>query len=153
MPYALTSGGAWAASRPVHVFRFFELVGLESYRRVFDLGSGDGIVTHVASLFTSATGIEIDEALCGSARRISKRLNLPHPVRFLCEDFTKSDLSSADCLYIYPDKPVQVLERRLGDWQGTVLIYGPHFKPLTLTPIKEFKCGRERLMLYRRRLS
>ncbi len=150
MPYSLTAGGAWAASRPAHTFRFFRLAQLEQYRKVIDLGSGDGIAAHLASLFTSSVGIEIDESLCATARNISQGLNLPNPIEFLCEDYLRYDLSSADCLYIYPHMPVWVLEERLTNWRGTVLIYGPHFKPKILRAVRELKCGRERMIIYKK---
>ncbi len=150
MPYSLTARGAWATSRPVHVFRFFQLAQMEKYRKVIDLGSGDGVVAHLASLFTSSVGIEIDESLCATARGISRQLGIPHTVEFLCEDYLQYDFrsSGADCLYIYPHMPIQILEERLQHWQGTVLIYGPHFKPKTLKTLQEFKCGRERMIIY-----
>jgi|GEM_PF-361563 len=150
LPYALTSRGAWAASRPVHVFHFFRILGLEQYGKFVDLGSGDGIVAHLAALFTASRGIEADASLCRMAGRLSRQLNLPHEVRFACEDFMHSHLMDADCLYIYPDKPVHPLEDRLKDWRGALLIYGPHFKPKRFTPLQTLQCGRERLVVYGR---
>lgn len=150
LPYALTTRGAWATSRSVYVFRFFRILALEQYEKFVDLGSGDGIVVHLAALFTASKGIEIDPSLCGISRRMSQQLNLPNEVEFACTDFMHSNLTDADCLYIYPDKPIHLLEERLKDWKGALLIYGPHFKPRRFKPLQDLQCGRERLVLYGR---
>lgn len=149
LPYRLTALGAWAASRPSHVRFFFREVGLNRYRHFVDLGSGDGIVTCIAALFTRATGIEIDRELCSVAGRAAQDLNIEKRADFICGDYLTQNLHKADCLYIYPDKPVYELEKALDGWAGTLLIYGPHFSPVNLKMVQRLDCGKESLTVYR----
>lgn len=109
-------------------------------------------MAHLASLFAPSVGIEIDESLCAAAQNISRSLSLPNSVEFACEDYLQYDFQSsdADCLYIYPHMPIWSLEEQLKDWQGTLLVYGPHFKPKKLKMVQEFKCGRERMAIYKK---
>ncbi|MDR3553281.1 MAG: hypothetical protein P4L55_00870, partial [Syntrophobacteraceae bacterium] len=75
-PYRLTASGAWAASRPEHLFSFFKSVDLSGFPLFIDLGSGDGVTCCVAGLFTRAIGIESDLLLASSARGAGRDLGL-----------------------------------------------------------------------------
>ena len=72
----LTSAGYWAASDPKFLFELFRKLRLGKCRKFLDLGSGDGVVVAVASLFTTAAGIEIDKALHNDALQIKNKLKL-----------------------------------------------------------------------------
>jgi SAM-dependent methyltransferase len=146
--YRDTSLGAWASSRPEHIHYFFRSIDLARFRLFVDLGCGDGIVACVASLFTRAVGIEIDPELCHSAREASVALGLRDRVDFVCGDFSGQNITKADCLFIYPDKPIGRLEGILGGWGGTLLVYGPHLPASRLRPLRRVSCGRERLLVY-----
>ncbi|GLI33464.1 hypothetical protein [Desulforhabdus amnigena] len=152
-PYRFTALGAWAASRAPHVFHFFRSIHLDQYRSFVDLGSGDGLVACLAGLFTRSIGIEIDPELCREAHLAAAHLGMERQVEFICSDYLSQNLVSADCLYIYPDKPFYALEKMLADWKGTLLVYGPHFPPKHLTPIQHLECGNERIVLYRNFLT
>ncbi len=132
--YRMTSRGAWAASRPSHVYYFLKRLGVENDRLFVDLGSGDGLVACVAGLFTRSVGIEADPELCRWAVRTIADLELSRRVAIVCGDYLTMDLRRADCLYLYPDKPFAALADRLGGWRGTVMVYGPHFAPKSLMP-------------------
>jgi hypothetical protein len=149
IPYRLTSRGAWARSRPAHLFFFFKKVGLSSFRLVVDLGSGDGTASCMAGLFTRALGIEADPELASQAMETARRLGMDERVGFICADFFTQSIRNADCLYIYPDKPVYDLEEALEGWEGTLLIYGPHFPPKRLRLTEKLTCGKETLSIYR----
>ncbi len=69
---------------------------------------------------------------------------------FVCADFFSQRIQRADCLYIYPDKPVYRLEEMLKDWDGSLLVYGPHFPPNILKLKEKLRCGRETLSVYSR---
>jgi hypothetical protein len=148
-PYRLTALGAWAASRAPHVYYFFKCLGLEKYRLFLDLGSGDGVVACVAGLFTMSIGVEVEAELCRTAHEAAQRLGLGGRVHYLCADFRTQPICMADCLYIYPDKPIYDLEGLLVNWTGDLLVYGSHMPPKKMIPEHKLRCGREQLILYR----
>ena len=150
LPYRLTAAGAWAASRPAHLFHFFRQINLSEFRLFIDLGSGDGIVSCLAGLFTKAVGIEADPQLALTASRSARELELENRVNFICADFFTQEIRAADCCYIYPDKPVYPVEETLEGWEGTLLINGPHFPPKKFSIKQKLRCGRETLSIYRR---
>lgn len=131
------------------MYYFFKAIGLEQCRLFCDLGSGDGIVTLIASLFTKSIGIEIDRALCLTASRAAGILGLQENASFVCADYLTQRIRGCDCLYVYPDKPFERIERLLHGWEGMLLVYGPHFPPKHMQPTGRFSCGRERLAVYR----
>jgi hypothetical protein len=148
-PYRLTTLGAWATSRAPHVFSFFKQMELDRYELFLDLGSGDGVVACIAGLFTRAVGIEVDPELCGMAQRAGQDLELTGRVGFVCGNYLHLPIWHADCLYLYPDKPMRDLEALLTAWPGSLLVYGPHFPLRSMAPIRRLACGRERMVLYR----
>ncbi len=148
-PYKLTSHGAWARSRPAHLFYFFKKVGLGSFDLMVDLGSGDGTASCMAGLLTRALGIEADFDLASQAMKSARHLGMDTRVRFICADFYTQRIRNADCLFIYPDKPIYALEQALEGWEGTLLVYGPHFPPKRLRLAEKLTCGKETLCVYR----
>lgn len=150
LPYRLTALGAWATSRAPHVYAFFRTTGLARYRLFIDLGSGDGIVTCIAGLFTRAAGIEVDADLCLTARKAARHTGMSARVEFVCANYLDLRIARADCLYLYPDKPLTKLEGVLEDWSGHLLINGPHIPPRAFVPVRELRCGRETLTVYER---
>jgi len=148
-PYRMTQLGAWAASRAPHAYYFFRAGNLAAYDLFIDLGSGDGIVSCIAGLFTHSVGIEIDAYLCSIAREASGQLGLNARVNFICGDYLDHNIDRADCLYLYPDKPFDRLAKRLCKWQGTVFVYGPHLPPQSFEPVRALRCGKEQMVLYK----
>lgn len=148
-PYLMTRLGAWASSRPVHVFYFFECLDLSQFRLFLDLGSGDGRVACIASLFTRSVGIEVDERLCRIGHNVSCDMNFQGRVSFVCGDYRHFRIRKADCIYIYPDKPLWEIESMLRGWKGTLLVYGPHFPPRHFVPFLSLRCGKEEMKVYR----
>ncbi len=147
-PYRLTASGAWAASRPEYLFGFFKRVNLSGFRLFIDLGSGDGVACCVAGLFTRAIGIESDRLLASGAGRAVRDLKLQGRVGFICADFLTQSIQKADCLYIYPDKPLDALEKALEGWGGTLLVYGPHFPPKRFSLQTKLRQGMETMSIY-----
>ncbi len=146
--YRLTAKGAWAASRPAHLFDFFNRIDLSASRLFIDLGSGDGVAACIAGIFTRSIGIESDELLISRAAKSIRDLKLEDRVSLIRADFLTQAVQAADCLYIYPDKPVYSLEQTLADWDGTLLIYGPHFPPKSFCLREKLVQGRETLSVY-----
>jgi hypothetical protein len=67
----------------------------------------------------------------------------------ICGDYRTHQVRRADCLYLYPDKPVADLEALLAGWQGTLLVAGPHFPLQCFAPVKRLTIGRDQLVAYR----
>ena len=149
VPYRMTKLGAWATSRAAHVFYFFKTIDLDHHKLFIDLGSGDGVVSCIAGLFTSSVGIEIDPDLCSMAQTAARTLRMSERVNFLCGNYLDQRFHKADCLYLYPDKPFDRLAKKLINWRGTVLVYGPHLPPEALEPAGTLRCGKEQMVLYR----
>jgi hypothetical protein len=148
-PYRNTRLGAWAASIGANTFEFFSRIQLDNARLCIDLGSGDGIVVCIAGLFTRAVGIEIDPAFCSLARQAVQRLDLNGRVSILCADYRTQRIRAADCLYLYPDKPVAETAALLVGWQGRLVIAGAHFPPDHFVPVQRLDLNRDRLVVYR----
>lgn len=149
LPYRQTERGAWAFSRLNEVRFFFQTIRLERYRSLIDLGSGDGIVVCVAALFTRAIGIEIDGELCQLAAQAARDLGLERRARFIRSDYATQRIQAADCLYLYPDKPIYAIEALLEGWSGDLLVYGPHFPAARMKAVRRLESGPERLVIYR----
>ena len=147
-PYRNTKSGMWATSPAEEVYRAFCHFELDQYCHMADLGSGDGIVVAIASLFTRATGYELDEWLYQQSIKFGNSLNLSKAT-FLRTDFLQASLTSYDLLYLYPDKPFYELEERLhSTWRGRLLVNGPHFPPRRLKKMVESPASVGRFALY-----
>jgi protein-L-isoaspartate O-methyltransferase len=128
--------GYWAMSNPLHVFELFRKLGLENYKSFVDLGSGDGVVVAVASLFTNATGIETDAKLHDDAVDIRKKLGLDYTLKN--SDYLEEDISQYDIIFINPDNYFHRLEKNLVEqFKGKIIITDNIFRPLTLNPQKQ----------------
>ncbi|MDR3570471.1 MAG: hypothetical protein P4L43_20800 [Syntrophobacteraceae bacterium] len=147
-PYRRTASGAWAASRPEYLFSFFKMVNLSGFGLFIDLGAGDGVACCVAGLFTRALGIESDPLLAAGAGRAARHLHLQDRVGFICADFLAQSIGKADCLYVYPDKPIYAIENALEGWGGTLLVYGPHFPPKRFSLKKKLRLDMETMSVY-----
>ncbi len=149
LPYKETPGGFWATSIMPDVQKAFMWVGLDRYKNFVDLGSGDGRVVALASMFVRATGIEIDPELYQLSTELKKALRLDN-VDFYLGNYESLDLSNFDFIYMYPDKPQIKVEKMLKDkWHGTVLIAGPHFSPVTWNKVAEKSFSVEKFTQYR----
>jgi hypothetical protein len=59
--------------------------------------------------------------------------------------------SPYDLLFIFPDKPLDWLERRLPqDWPGRLLVYGPYFQPGALSYRRSYYAGATHCSLWGR---
>jgi len=131
-----TGVGYWAMSNPAHVFELFRRIGLDKYKSFLDLGSGDGIVVAVASLFTKSAGVEADAQLHKDAEEIMQRLKLEYNLRN--KDYLDEDLSQYDVIFINPDNYFYRLEKNLVEqFKGTLIVTDNIFRPLTLSPEKQ----------------
>ncbi len=98
-----TEKGIWGPAATQDVYEFFTKIKLQNYKNFLDLGSGDGKVVLIASLFTDAAGIEIDKKLLKVGEKIKKDLNLKN-AEFIRGDYLKQDISKYDFIFINPDQ-------------------------------------------------
>ena len=130
LPLKSTAKGFWNPAADEEVFAAFKQLGLEKYKRFLDIGSGDGRVVHIASLFTpKAQGVEIDESLHLVAEHMQRKLS--SSAVFHCKDVFSHDLSSYDALFINPDTPMErgMEDKLLAEMNGHLIHYGHHFHP------------------------
>ncbi len=102
-----TAKGIWGASDLDSVFKLFQKIQLNSFKNFLDIGCGDGRVVIVASLFTTATGIEIDKELINKGNEIKNKLKANNiklnNAALICDDYFSHDFSKYDFLFINPD--------------------------------------------------
>ena len=148
LEYKSTESGMWAVSDPREVYRAFCYFHLDHYEHMADLGSGDGRVALIGSLFTHTTGYETDEEQYKKSLEIRDKLKIRN-ARFIQEDYLLVDLRPYDILYLYPDKPFHALEEKLETvWQGHLLVHGPHFPPRHFRRIAECPPSVGKFVLY-----
>ncbi|MBI2545821.1 class I SAM-dependent methyltransferase [Candidatus Woesearchaeota archaeon] len=125
LPVKSTEKGFWGVSVCDEVFELFQKIGLSQYRNFIDLGSGDGRVVLIASLFTNATGVECDQELLSKSIEIKHKLGLS--ASFLKEDFYKHGIAPYDMVFSFPDEPLyRGLDAKLRkELQGRLIVYGP----------------------------
>ena len=134
LPMWSTQKGFWSASIADEVYESFKKIKLNKFKRFLDLGSGDGKVTLIASLFCkSAEGIEIDRFLHSKAVDAQNTFGLKN-VKFHNKDFFEHSLADYDVLFISPDVPFERgLEKKLlNEMKGKLIHYGHHFHPKSL---------------------
>jgi len=139
LPMRDTGIGFWNASPSKDIFELFKKINLQDYKHFLDLGSGDGRVAMIASLFTKATGIELDRALVNKATEMKHRLNINN-VEFLHKNFFDHNISKHDMIFLAPDKPMYrgVEEKLLKELKGEVIVFSPHFHPTMLRKKTDF---------------
>jgi hypothetical protein len=141
LPMRDTGIGFWGPSVSDEVYEAFKKLGLKKCNSFLDLGSGDGKIALIASLFCKRSfGIEYDKELHGKAVELQNKLGVKN-VKLVNDDFTKYDLSTYDIIFCSPDKP---MERDLGEkmkkeLKGKLLVYGHHFHPTNLKKEKSVK--------------
>ena len=103
IPMGDTEKGIWGTADTQDLYDFFVKVKLSKHKNFIDLGSGDGKVVLIASLFgVNAVGIEFDRDLLKSSIKIKNSLDLK--AKFIQGDFLQHDLSKYDFIFINPDK-------------------------------------------------
>ena len=140
--YRNTDVGIWGAAVTDEVFNLFKKIKLHNFKNFLDLGSGDGKVVMIASLFgLKATGIEYDKWLVENTLKIRNSLmHLPHvrKTKFLQKNYYDHDFSNYDIVFCNPDEPMyRNLEgKMLKELKGHLVVYGPHFHPRHLRKLQ-----------------
>ena len=131
LPMWSTGKGFWNASISDEVFEIFRRIGLKSFKNFLDIGSGDGKVVMIASLFCrNAEGVEIERFLHNKAIEMKNKFKINN-VSFHNKDFFEHDFSEYDILFLAPDAPLnRGLETKLlKEMNGKLIHYGNHFHP------------------------
>ncbi|HZX45576.1 MAG TPA: methyltransferase domain-containing protein [Candidatus Nanoarchaeia archaeon] len=152
LPLRSTELGFWNAAITGEVFEAFRKLKLSKKSSFIDLGSGDGKVTLLASLFCSrAEGIEIDDELHHKALEIKDKLGISNVV-FHHDDFNEHSIEGYDIVFINPDKPLQRgLEKKLlNELSGKLILFGHHFHPSNLVKEKEVVVDNTLVAVYNR---
>lgn len=146
-----TEKGIWGPADLDTCYNFFKKIKLQNFKNFLDLGSGDGRIVLLASLFTNATGIEFDQDLHEVAKKINQKLNLN--ANLIQDDFFKHDLSKYDIIFINPDNGFHKgLEDKLlkeMSPQTRLYIYNNIFLPRFLTKGKTYHLGNAPIIVYR----
>jgi 16S rRNA G966 N2-methylase RsmD len=150
MPLRDTGIGFWGPSVSDEIYETFKKLKLKN-KKFLDLGSGDGKVALIASLFCKqAHGIEFDRELHTNAAKIQGNLKIKNTT-FFNGDFMKHDISKYDTIFCSPDKPMERgLEDKLKkELKGNLILYGHHFHPRNLKKKKSFKINDTLVTVYR----
>ncbi|MFH1510937.1 MAG: hypothetical protein ABIF10_04535 [Candidatus Woesearchaeota archaeon] len=131
LPLKDTGVGYWGIAVADDIYDLFKRLELNRCRNMIDIGSGDGKVALIASLFTKATGIEIDEELHNKAVEIKNKLKIK--AKLLLGDYHDHDLAKYDLVFYHPDHANHRLELKLlEELKGKLILYGGHNHPTSL---------------------
>ncbi|MEK6983359.1 MAG: hypothetical protein AABX33_02200 [Nanoarchaeota archaeon] len=131
LPMWSTSRGFWNASISDEIYRTFKILQLSQVGDFLDIGSGDGKVVLIASLFCkNAEGVEIDAFLHNKALEMKAKFGIRNAV-FHNKDFFEHNFSKYGALFLSPDAPLhRSLENKLlREMRGKLIHYGHHFHP------------------------
>lgn len=150
LPMQSTSIGFWNAAITDEVFEAFRRIGLHRFNHMVDLGSGDGKVVLIASLFTNATGIEADPDLFGLSMKMYRELMPGKNVKFIKKNFFEHNLNKYDAVFCNPDQPFyRGLEQKLlKELNGKLIVYGSHFLPSQLRQEQSFSVNGTLVSVY-----
>lgn len=140
LPLRNTEKGFWGHAIADEIYESFRRLNLQKFNSFIDLGSGDGKVVLIASLFCKrAVGIEIDQELHQKAMEMKNKLLIPNAI-FYNNDFFAHSISEFDTVFVYPDAPMERgLEKKLlNELNGKLIHYGHHFHPTQLKKEQSF---------------
>src|SRR5436853_921193 len=93
---------------------------------VYDLGSGDGriVITAATKFGAQAVGVELDDHLIYQSEESARQANVENRVKFLQQDFFKTDFSQATVItmYLLPGVMSKFRDRMLKLKPGTRLV-------------------------------
>jgi len=140
LPLRDTGKGFWSHTIAEEVYEAFKKLKLQKFRTLIDLGSGDGKVVLIASLFCKrAVGIEIDNELHQKALEIQRKISIPNAI-FYNNDYFSNSISEFDVVFLNPDAPMhRGLEKKLlNELNGKLIHHGHHFHPENLKKEQSF---------------
>ena len=150
LPMWSTEKGFWNASISDEIYEAFKRLNLGRSNSFLDLGSGDGKVVFIASLFfKKAEGIEIDEFLHNKALQMQKKFGA-NTVKFHNKDFFTHKISGYDLIFMAPDAPFEkgVEDKLLKEMNGKLLHHGHIFHPSILKKKENFNINGNLFSIY-----
>ena len=150
LPMWSTEKGFWNASISDEIYGAFKKIRLNQFNNFLDIGSGDGKVVLIASLFCqNAEGVEIDTFLHSKAIEMINKLNIKN-AKFHNRDFFEHDFSGYNLLFISPDAPMErgLEDKLLKEMKGKLIHFGHHFHPRFLKKEDSFLVNGDLVSLY-----
>ena len=150
LPMWSTSKGFWNAAVACEVYEAFKKLKLNKFKNFLDIGSGDGKVVLIASLFCkNAEGVEIDNFLHSKAVEIKDKFKISNAA-FHNKDLFEHDFSKYDVLFLAPDAPLErgLENKLLKEMRGKLIHYGHHFHPRFLKKENEILVNGNLVSLY-----
>lgn len=154
LPMFSTKLGFWNSSSTKDVFDIFKRIKLHNHKTFLDIGSGDGKVVLIASLFgVNAHGVEIDDFLVAKSLELQRKFGIKN-ASFIKKDFHEHDFSNYDVLFLAPDKPLRRgLEQKLvKELNGKLILYGPVFHPRSLNKDESFFVNDTLVTIYSKKI-
>ena len=133
LPMGETTHGFWGTTNMNDAWLLFRRIGLERFTRFVDLGTGDGRIVAIASLFTHAVGIEGDEDLVRKGKDAWEHLGL-RDAELKLQDFYDEPLGAYDIAFMFPDKAfdARLVGKLLEEFHGHLLLYNDIYLPVML---------------------
>ena len=150
LPMWSTEKGFWNASSSNDIYSAFKKLKLQRFKNFLDIGSGDGKVVLIATLFCkNAHGIEIDDFLHSKAIEMQHLFKISNAI-FHNADFFGHDFSKYSVMFVAPDAPMErgLESKLLKEMKGKVIVYGEHFHPRFLTKQDSFLVNDCTIALY-----
>ncbi|MFP4402794.1 MAG: class I SAM-dependent methyltransferase [Candidatus Woesearchaeota archaeon] len=154
LPLKDTGIGYWGVTPIDDAFSFFQKIKLNNYKNFLDIGSGDGRMVLLASLFNVIShGIEYDDELVFNALDFRRKLGdeFLNKTKILKKDFLEHDMSSYDLIYISPDKPFyrsNLNNKLLNELKGKLIVHGWEFFPSNLKEVESHVINGEKFTIY-----
>lgn len=152
LPMWSTQKGFWNSSISDEAYAAFKKINLGQFNDFLDIGSGDGKIVLIASLFCrNAEGVEIDPFLHNKALQMQMNFGIGN-ARFHNKDFFQHDFSKYDILFTSPDAPMErgLENKLLREMKGKLIHFGYHFKPKCLKIEDNFLVNGTLVTLYSR---
>ena len=152
LPMRSTAKGFWNAAIADEVCEAFKKIELNQFKNFLDIGSGDGKVVLIASLFCqNAEGVEVDNFLHNKALQLQTKFGITN-TKFHNKDFFEHDFSKYDVLFSNPDAPLErgLENKLLKEMKGKLIHYGHHFQPRYLKKENSFLVNENLVSLYSR---
>ncbi len=156
LPMKDTGIGYWGVTPHKEAFELFKSLQLNNSHSFIDLGSGDGRIVLIASLFCKkAVGIEYDSWLFKVSKNIHTKLSSSveslKRAELMQGNFMFHDISEYDFVFISPDKPFHRdnLEKKFQkELKGKLIVHGYEFHPYSLNKIAEKTINGELFAIY-----
>jgi len=130
-----TDKGIYGTADMDNFFEWCKKINLEKYDKFLDLGSGEGRLVLIASLFTNAKGIEYDEKLVKKGTQVREMLGIGSDrCKLLCGNYMEHDIKEYDIIFVNPDKGFMWgLDNKLSkELKGELWVYNQVFAPNAL---------------------